>query len=202
MAFVPYSESDLAVQVNDAALVLQPAESRWLYCLNRASFQYTDRQGLEWPSLDARMMPVCDRITGCHPGGSALRLRWLRDFGWEGAQDRASSFRRHSDRPFFHVGPMQPWHLGHVYLARVHSHPHVVKIGFSRRVRDRLEDIESKCVTKLFIRPGELLVGTLADEHWWHRTYAANRICGEWFLDGESRDSELPHFLSAEMEAA
>lgn len=202
MVSFPFKESDLAAEANDAAVALQSAEARWTYCLKRTSFKFIDREGYEHTTLNSRTFPVCDRITGCRPGGSAMRLRWLSDLGWEGAQELAAGFRRGAGRPMFDVGPLQPWMLGHVYLARVHTHPHVVKIGFSRRARHRLEDIESKCVTKLFVKPDELFVGTLADEHWWHRTYAANRIAGEWFIDANTRDVELPHFLTAEREAA
>jgi hypothetical protein len=90
---------------------------------------------------------------------------------------------------------MEAWHVGHVYFARLEDHPHVVKVGFSRRVRERLEDIESKCKSRLVVNPKELRVGTMADEHWWHRNWKASHISGEWFFDPFTTERSLPAFL-------
>lgn len=202
MAELQISDDDIVRDANNFALVIEPAEVRWQYCLGRVRFPCFDAGGFEHTFLNSRSFTVCDKITGCYPGGAEYRLRKLAELGWEGAQEWAAKRAHRGPRPFFHVGPLHPWQIGHVYLARVQTHPHIVKVGFSRRVRDRLADIEAQSGVKLFVKPGELFVGTLADEHWWHRKYAANRIAGEWFVDGAYPNTGLPNFLSAMREAA
>jgi hypothetical protein len=97
---------------------------------------------------------------------------------------------------------MQAWHVGHLYYARVESHPHVVKIGFSRRLHERFEDIESKVKTKLFMHRGGAKPGTLADEHWWHAAWSRHNISGEWFFDPRMTDRTLPDFLIRQKQEA
>lgn len=202
MVSLPYRDTDLAIEVNQFAESLTPAEGRWMYCLGRVRhFVHVD--GVRKPQFDERTSKVCDRIIGrsCH-----YSFRLLHDIGWEGAVARDTEQRERLNitmlPPRYSVGPLQPWHIGHVYFARVASHPHVLKIGFSRRVRDRLEDIESKCKVSLDVPKGHLKVGTLADEHWWHRDWKATRITGEWFFDHKSTDRTLPAFLQTQIERA
>lgn len=203
MSAIPYKSDDLAASLNTFATRIEPAAERWQYCFDRAT--YKSRDGL-W--INQRTLPVCGRIIGrLSPSSVAFRLGKIKRLGWDGALEWAKQWD--ADKPdwfpqTFAVGPLQQWHIGHLYFARVVSHPHVVKIGFSRRVRERFEDIESKCKTKLFMRPRDIRVGTLADEHWWHKNWAARRISGEWFFDPHTSDRSLPDFLAkhAQAEAA
>lgn len=201
MVSLPFRESDLADEVNAFAAKIEPAKDRWLYCLDRASYQKVHR-GSEYVCLNERTMPVCDRIIGCYKGTASSRLAKIKEFGWDGAQEWVAGRTWLAQRPYFYVGPMQAWHVGHVYFAAVESHPHVVKIGFSRRVRERLEDIESQHKTKLFVPRDHLFVGTMADEHWWHRERKAHHISGEWFLHPEAESRELPDFLQSSIKRA
>jgi hypothetical protein len=68
-------------------------------------------------------------------------------------------------------------------------------------VADRLEDIES--TVKQPLQLDAVKVGTLADEHWWHKNWESLRISGEWFYLPRSNNRELPPFLAASaLEAA
>lgn len=204
MSALPYSPAVLAQEAADFAAKITPCRERWEYCLDRASYVYMNRYYGEMVGLHQRTLPVCDRILGVYPGCAQHRLAKLAALGFDGAEEWAKSRPVLSGVPFFKVGPMEAWHVGHVYFARLKSHPHVVKIGFSRRVRERLDDIESKCGSLIFVEPGELRVGTLADEHWWHHNWRATRISGEWFFDPFTMDRTLPAFLDRKpaMEAA
>lgn len=196
MVSLPYGESDIADEANAFASRIGPQKERWLYCLDRASYPYVSAYtGEEMACLDDRSFAACDRIIGCYKGASHSRLRKIKDLGWDGAQEWVASRTWYAERPYFYVGPMQAWHVGHVYFAAVDSHPHVVKIGFSRRVRDRLEDVESKNKVKLFVPKGLLYVGTLLDEHCWHRQHKPHHIHGEWFFHPETTDFSVPEFL-------
>ena len=205
MSGVPYSEANLAESVAAFAEKITPAKERWQYCFDRASYKSRHRiTGEPTVYLNERTFPVVDRITGCLRGGAGYRLGKIKRLGVEGAIAWDEGYNHVVTKPLLHVGPMQAWHVGHLYFARVDSHPHVVKIGFSRRVRDRFEDIESKCKTKLSMRHGEIRVGTMADEHWWHKNWGSHRIEGEWFFDPHMSDRTLPDFLAhcAKKEAA
>jgi len=203
MARVPYSEQQLAESAAAFAEKIAPARVRWQYCFERASYKRKERTtGEVKVFLNARTFPVVDRLTGCYSGGAGYRLGQIKRRGMDGALAWDAEQRRVVTQPFFHVGPMQAWHVGHLYFARVVSHPHVVKIGFSRRVRDRFDDIESKVKSKIEMHPGEIRVGTLADEHWWHKNWSDHRISGEWFFDPHMKDRSLPEFLSAASEKA
>lgn len=196
MIHLPERDSALAQVAADFAGKITPSRERWAYCLDRASFS----EWLEWRGetffLNERVLPVCDRILGIYRGASGYRLKQLRERGYDGAEEHYAKRWSDHGKPFFGVGPMEGWHVGHVYFARLVDHPHVVKVGFSRRVRERLEDVESKCKAKLFVNPGDLRVGTLADEHWWHREWRKSRISGEWFFDPATTDRSLPAFLA------
>lgn len=198
MASVPYSESQLAESAASFAEKITPAKARWGYCFERASYTYSSPRHGKSVCLNERTMPVCGRIVGWRASCARYRLGLIRRHGLDGAFEWAAE-RDHDRpdwlRPTFFVDPMQAWHVGHLYFARVVSHPHVVKIGFSRRVRARLDDIESKAKAKIEMRPGEIRVGTLADEHWWHKNWDNYRISGEWFFDPHMQDRSLPAFL-------
>ena len=196
------SEEQLADEVGEFAESIAPAKERWLYCLDRSTYTYVCADGRELSPLADSAMPVCDRIVGCYRGSAKSRLAKIQTVGWDAAQEWAAGMTRQATRTYFYVGPMQPWNVGHVYFARIRTHPHVVKIGFSRRVRDRLDDIQSKTKSGLMIAEVGLEVGTLLDEHKWHRTQAANRITGEWFFDPSMADRTLPDFLQPSEEKA
>lgn len=196
MSFFACSDDRLAQEVADFVGRITPCRERWEYCLDRASFRFTSVYLGETVGLNQRALPVCDRIVGIHRGGAAIRLRQMLSLGYEGAEEWARSRKAFADRPFFRVGPMEPWLVGHVYFARLAKYPHIVKVGFSRRVRARLDEIESKCGHLVEVRPGEFRVGTMADEHWWHHNWRATRISGEWFFDPFTTDRTLPAFLS------
>ena len=200
MSAVPYSERQLAESAAEFVEKITPAKARWQYCTERSTYIYHSKRFGVGPSLNARTIKVCARILGANEYSARRWLgRIMRD-GIERAWAEAEEWDRKPHRknwpPALAVGPMQAWHVGHLYFARCDGHPHVVKIGFSRRVRERLDDIESKCKTKLFMRPGEIRVGTLADEHWWHKNWERFRISGEWFFDPHMSERSLPPFLA------
>lgn len=208
MASVPYSESQLAESAASFAEKITPAKERWNYCFLRATYPHCDKYG-DRRLLNLRTIPVCARVLGRDNWHVQSAIGRIMNHGYDGAVEFVQGlFDRHNgcipsfhpDR-YFDAGPMQAWHVGHLYFARVISHPHVVKIGFSRRVRDRLADIESKSKTKIEMRPGHIRAGTLADEHWWHKNWGNHRISGEWFFDPHMPDRTLPDFLSEHTQA-
>lgn len=194
MIHLPMTDAALAQEAADFAGKIAPSRERWAYCLSRASYTQWTEWGGDTVYLDERSLPVCERITGIHKGGAKFRLSQLSKLGYDAAETKAA--RRHLTKSFFHVGPMEAWHVGHVYFARLVDYPHVVKVGFSRRVRERVEDIESKSKSRLVVSPGGLQVGTMLDEHWWHRVWRKSRISGEWFFDPSTTDRTLPSFLA------
>lgn len=200
MSRVPYSTAALAESAAAFAEKITPAKERWEYCFARAAFtSHHPRYGTR-RCVNSRTIPVAARILGVSDSRVKLIFPRISRLGLEAAMEEASANPSVVFGDRFAVGPLQAWHIGHLYFARVDSHPHVVKIGFSRRVRDRFEDIESKCKTKLSMRPGEIRVGTLADEHWWHKNWSDHRISGEWFFDPHMSDRSLPDFLIREVE--
>lgn len=202
MARVPYSEQHLAESAAAFAEKITPAKARWQYCFDRASYKSRHRiTGEPTVYLNDRTFPVVDRITGCIRGGAGYRLGKIKRLGLEGAIAWDEGYKHIVTKPLLHVGPMQAWNVGHLYFARCVDHPHVVKIGFSRRVRARLDDIESKTKSKIEMRPGEIRVGTLADEHWWHKNWSDYRISGEWFFDPHMSDRSLPDFLRGDIQS-
>jgi len=201
MASVPYSEAELADSAAAFAEKITPAKERWEYCFDRASYKQTTRGGEVKTFLNERTFPVVDRITGCTRGGAGYRLGKIRRLGLDAALAWDWGYKHIVAKPLLDVGPMQAWNVGHLYFARCVSHPHVVKIGFSRRVRERLDDIESKIKARIELRHGESRVGTLADEHWWHKNWSDLRISGEWFFDPHMTDRSLPAFLDETVQA-
>jgi hypothetical protein len=205
MSGLPYSDAALAESAAAFAEKITPARARWQYCFSRTAYEAKHRRtGEATVYLNERTFPVVDRITGCIRGGAKYRLGKIKRLGIDGAIEWDAGYKHIATKPLLHVGPMQAWNVGHLYFARCVSHPHVVKIGFSRRVRARLDDIESKAKTKIELRPGEIRVGTLADEHWWHKNWEKFRISGEWFFDPHMSGRTLPAFLDecAHAEAA
>lgn len=204
MASIPYSDNQLAESAAEFAEKITPAKERWEYCHTRATYISRHPKYGTGRSVNLRTIPVVCRILGANDSRVKLNFMRLSNADFETARKEANARRSVVIGDRFAVGPMQAWHVGHLYFARVDGHPHVVKIGFSRRVRARLADIESKCKTKLLMRPGEIRVGTLADEHWWHRDWRNFRIEGEWFFDPHMSNRMLPDFLAenAKKEAA
>ena len=198
MVSLPFRAADLADEMRAFAASIEEAKPRWLYCLDRVK-RVSVWKGQQYPSYSQAAAKICERILGAGTYVSLPRFSKLEELGYEEANAKSRTF---NGRPAYGVGPLEAWHIGHVYFARVESHPHVLKIGFSRRVRDRLEDIESEAKTKLVVRSGHLKVGTMADERWWHDDCAKFKIDGEWFFDPKSSDRTLPHFLAAKAEAA
>jgi hypothetical protein len=96
--------------------------------------------------------------------------------------------------PRLKVGPLPAWAVGHVYVLRVASHPDVAKVGFSRRVMERIDDIRAKAKTALELE--SVHAGTLLDEQKWHRRLASSHIVGEWFWHPGATDRSLPAFLA------
>ena len=185
------SNDQLAEEARAFAVSIEDAKARWLYCLSRVRRIETYR-GREQVSYSDAAIKICSRILGARIHASRYRFQRLDEMGYEAANvSRAVSILP----PPYSVGPLEAWHIGHVYFARIESHPHVVKIGFSRRVRARLDDIASESRSNLIIQPKHLKVGTMADERWWHDNWKKTRIDGEWFFDPHSTDRTLPAFL-------
>lgn len=195
MSAFPFRDEDLANQAEAFAQSITPAKARWQYCFEKATYSWTNKHGVTSLQPNARTHPVCDRILGIYKGSSEYRLQQIRRMGIDAAFEWAETRNTYGGRPFFYVGPMQAWNVGHLYFASVEKFPHVVKIGFSRRPRERLDDIERKHKIKLRVHPNDLLVGTLADEHWWHKNWSKNRISGEWFFAPQMTERSLPDFL-------
>lgn len=188
---IPYTADQLAESAATFAEKITPAKERWEYCFARASYGYGDGR-----CINGRTVPVIARILGNSELRVKLNLRRLMLRNFDEAREEANSRPSIILGDRFAVGPMQAWHVGHLYFARVRSHPHVVKIGFSRRLHDRFDDIASKAKVKLYMEPGEIRAGTLADEHWWHRDWRKFRISGEWFFDPHMPARTLPNFLA------
>lgn len=189
------SDHHLADQIQAFSESISADKERWLYCLERSTMKYVCKDGRVLHPLVDSAMPASDRIIGCYRGTAKSRLVKIQNLGWDAAQEWVSGHKWLATRPYFYVGPMQAWNVGHVYFARVRSHPHVVKIGFSRRVRDRLDDIQSKNKISIDVAAVGLQVGTMLDEQRLHRDFAAMRISGEWFYDPDMSDRSLPAFL-------
>lgn len=192
------SNSELAEQVADFAANMTPADDRWGYAFRAGTYRVNDKYGVR-RNLVLKAMPAISRFIGAGDAQLPLGRLMQADGSVEGARASYTSpyFR---ERDPYAVGLMEPWQIGHVYFARVKSAPHIVKVGFSRRVRDRIEDIESKNRTRLDVFA--VKVGTLADEHWWHNDWRSLRIAGEWFFAPRSTDRTLPDFLQTQKQAA
>jgi hypothetical protein len=187
--------AELAAQVLAFAEQAAPAKTRWEYALSRSSYVFrSPRDGHEHTCLNKRTIPVVARFLGVPVGRANLRLRTMRREGSFAAAEAWMARTPIIANPFA-VGPIEPWQIGHVYFAGVADAPHVLKIGFSRRVGDRIADIEAKVNRRLNVVA--VKVGTLADEHWWHHDWRHHRISGEWFFDPRADERTVPNFLQA-----
>ena len=195
MSSVPYSDAFFAESAAKFADNITPAKMRWEYSFQACTFIKPDSVVGPYRAINMRTVPVAARLLGV--SNSRIKLNFFR-LGTMGYDDAVEASRKRLSivRDWFAVGPMQAWLVGHIYFARLIDHPHVVKIGFSRRVRERLDDIESRVKAKIELRKGELRVGTLADEHWWHKNWEKFNISGEWFFDPHMSDRSLPAFLT------
>lgn len=192
-------DAGLVAEVNAFAKSIEPLVSRWKYAHRVAYYEHhSEKYGLS-RCINLKAVKPLARLLGVSEASVKLRLSLIDSKGIEGALEygAAQDAKRYRAEfpPFFHVGPLNAWCIGHVYLARVESHPHVLKVGFSRRVRDRLEDIASKHKIGLLVPEKHLKVGTQADEHWWHKNWARFHIEGEWFFDPHLSERALPDFL-------
>lgn len=194
------TRAQLAQEVADFAAKITPADQRWAYAYRAATGRPFDPNDPE-PSLVGKAARALGRVMGVDPNGVSLRLFSMYRYG-----SMAGARAYYSERPywrnndFFAVGQLEPWHIGHVYFARLRSYPHVAKVGFTRRLHERLDDIESKAKADV----GEVItrVGTMADEAWWHHEWRNQVIDGEWFYWPRSTERALPLFLAQKAEAA
>jgi hypothetical protein len=190
----------LADEVNEFAASIEPAVARWAYAAGAGSYKYhSERQGRTLDVVNDKALPSLSRLLGKSKSRVRSRLAQIYHLGFDEAIDfglRFDSKRLTDILPLYHsVGPLPHWCCGHVYFARIENYPHVLKVGFSRRVGERLDDIASKHKVKLIVPPRHLKVGTQADEHRWHKDWAQYQIEGEWFFDPRSTDRSLPPFL-------
>jgi len=190
------SRADLADEVAAFAERHAPAEARWLYALKTGS-----KITAEGRRYVLKAMPSLSRFLGYHtPSMLPSHLSRIEEWGVDGArkvlQARSAFWRDHDP---YSVCAIEPYQIGHVYFARLTAMPHVAKVGFSRRVHQRLDEIESKAG---HLTIDTLLVGTMADEHWWHDNWKSLHISGEWFFWPRSIDRSLPPFLAQQREAA
>lgn len=187
----------LAEEVAAFAERMTPSDARWGYALKAGSKIVADgrRQYI------LKTMPSLCRFLGYHtPSMLPSHLSHIDGQSVEAAREYWRSrgeFWKNIDP--YHVCAIEPWQIGHVYFARLSDKPHVAKVGFSRRVHERLDDIQSKA-GRVVIET--LLVGTMADEHWWHDNWKSLHISGEWFFWPRSIDRSLPPFLAQQREAA
>lgn len=189
------TRAELAEQVANFATKITPADERWAYGYRSAAYLHTwkGRTSVCFHEKSARAL---SRILGRDARSVQRRLSMIADHG---SVDAARAYRLKLlnglgiDRDPFDVPALEPWHLGHVYFARLADKPHVLKVGFTRRLHDRIEDIESKCR----VRFGDVVtrVGTMSDEAWWHHHLKETCISGEWFFDPEMSERTLPDFL-------
>ena len=197
MSDIPYNDGWLAESAGTFAEAITPAKARWEYCADRSSYVFHSQKYGRMVSTNSRTVPVAARVLGVSTHRVKLNFQKLRRANFDAARAEANAIPSVIFGDRFGVGPMQAWQVGHLYFARVKSHPHVVKVGFSRRVRERFDDIASKAKASLVMLPGEIRAGTLCDEHWWHKNWSDYRISGEWFFDPHASDRSLPKFLEA-----
>lgn len=197
----------LTDEVNAFAESIDPALARWRYAAKAGGYRFFSKHSDEWvEGLNLKAVPSLAQLLGISPSRAKLRLSQIIRCGLEDTITVASKYDALRVGtilpPYLHVGPLPQWCCGHVYFARVSTHPHVLKIGFSRRVHERLEDISAKNKIGLVVPEGHLKVGTQADEHWWHSDWSRYRIDGEWFFDPKSSERSLPDFLTKSQVAA
>lgn len=187
------SDDELADQIAAFAARIEPERPRWEYCLPRVCHNSFRLDGEPTLAFQYDKMSRVTRLLGRDAQYCRNRLGHILCSDYEAT---AEMLQVHG----MGVGALQPWLLGHVYFARLESHPHILKVGFSRRVRARLEDIQR--ATGEALSPPQIVVGTGADEQWWHHEWAEWRISGEWFFDPQSSDRGLPDFLTNSDEKA
>lgn len=171
------------------------AKARWLYCLARMEVSGVTRRGDAYTSVTEKGAAAASRLINRGQTNASV-LFWLRSIQRSGFEVVAQS---DSPNPRLTVGPLPAWCVGHVYFLRVATHPHVLKIGFSRRVSDRVADLQSKAKCRLELDSAH--VGTQLDEQHWHRRLKDEHITGEWFFDPTMGDKTLPSFLAAQVAA-
>lgn len=208
MSTVPFTDAQLTEQAHQFAARIEPARQRWEYCLSASHYKWRNRHGVISLQPNPKSVSTAAGILGRRKYWAESGMRRIRDLGYDGAlawhadaRAQHPGFYELTGDPF-EVGPLKAWSIGHVYFARPADFPHIVKIGFSRRVHERLDDIESANRARLIVRDGELKVGTLLDEQWWHRNWRNFNIAGEWFFDPHMADRTMPSFLQAMAEAA
>jgi hypothetical protein len=188
----------LATQIGDFAKRIEPAEARWSYCLERRQYTHRFRSGEVGQCIRETGTEACNRILGTRLNPSSLRLRLglLHREGYAAAHEHYTRYGGNG----LSVGPLEAWNIGHVYFLRLSKHPHIFKIGFSRRLADRIDDIRSKTGAGMVVHA--VRVGTLLDEQWWHQNWRNHRISGEWFFEPASADRSRPDFLVEQKQAA
>lgn len=172
------------------------AKARWLYCLSRMEVSGVTRRGDPYTSVTEKGASAASRLINRGQTNASV-VFWLRRIQRDGFDAVEGS--GYAGKTRLTVGPLPAWCVGHVYFLRVASHPHVLKIGFSRRVSDRVADLQSKAKCRLEL--DSALVGTQLDEQHWHRRLAEHHISGEWFFDATTGDKSLPSFLAAQVAA-
>lgn len=187
------SDDELAAQIAAFSASIEPERKRWEYCLPRVCHNAIRKDGEPYLAFQHDKMGRVTRLLGREAQYCRFRLGRILTSDYTSASE---TFKAHG----MGVGALQPWLLGHVYFARIASHPHIMKVGFSRRVRPRLEDIQ-RLIGEDLLTP-VIVVGTGADEQWWHHEWQDNRISGEWFFDPMMTESSLPDFLQTSEEKA
>lgn len=184
-----HTRAELAEQVAGFVSRITPTDARWQYAMEACTYEYKGE-----PNFCDTAARAVGRIVGHDLRGVSLRLMTIRKHGSIGA-----AREWFAQRPFwgshdpYAVPALEPWHIGHVYFARLYKYPHLFKVGFTRRLHERIEDIESK--SKVQIGEVRTLVGTMADEALWHRKLRDTRVSGEWFFDPLKSERGLPDFL-------
>lgn len=196
------SRAQLASEVEAFADKIADRDPRWLYaysaCAHRFKWPRTGRIEVGFYEKSARAV---GRILALDAAAVQRRLAYIKTCGTvDAAWEALKADCRHTTPIGFEVPTLERWNLGHVYFARLRKQPQIVKIGFSRRLHDRLEDIEASTQSSF----GEVAVrvGTMADEYLWHRKLRDHQIDGEWFFDPAMAACELPPFLTKQAEAA
>lgn len=182
-------DADMTAEVLAFAARIEPQNARWGYCLRSGTYLAPGIGGGDWFYLNRKSFPVCARILG------------IPTWRAQSTMGRLLNFPDKVKPGALAVGPLQPWLIGHVYFARLRRFQHIMKIGFSRRVHERLSDLERQTGEE-FARPIATRVGTALDEQWRHRHWQEHRISGEWFFDPQMADRTLPSFLQPEAIAA
>lgn len=188
----------LAAEMDAFAQKITPPLERWRYCHDRMAFR-DRRAGDIRCFLRTNGVAAVKRVIGkpeMAQSSVMMRLRLINRHGVDGAVEWFSRFPTAAG---LDCGALQRWNIGHVYFLRVAALPHVMKIGFSRRVPERLDEIRKAAGERLLV--DALKVGTHIDEAKWHHNWRKFNIEGEWFFDPFKTDRTLPDFL-AKSEAA